>query len=196
MENNLDLVNMQNIPSLRRSTKIHEICKEFNLIEPFRTKYPNKRKYTFVPSGNNEMNRSRLDFFLISMVLYNQDTVSTIPHSLTSTLFDHKPVTLQLKRKKVIRRDIIKDTILNNVDLDAHVKSAVYECYLQHWTPVPAPVSDNNAAILERNLESIGRVNVLFNEIKVLEHQMALNGFNEFQDLTINGKKGRNCFDL
>jgi len=190
VENNLDLVNMQNIPSVRRSTKIHEICEEFNLIEPFRTKYPNKREYTFVPSGNNEINRSRLDFFLISTVLYNQDTVSTVPHSLTSTLFDHKPVTLQLKRKKIIRRDIIKDTILKNADLDAHVKSAVFECYLQHWSPPPVPGVDNNAAIIERNLLSIGRINVLLDEIKNLEHQMALSGFNEYQDLEINGKRG------
>ncbi len=132
---------MQNIPSLRRSTKIHEVCREFNLIEPFRTRNPNKREYTFIPSGINENNRSRLDFFLISTELYNQETLVTTPHSLNSTMFDHKSVSMFLKKKKFIQRNIIKDTVLNNPDLDAHVKCAVFECYLQHWEPPGAAVS-------------------------------------------------------
>jgi len=82
---NLDIVNMQNVPSVRRSLKILEMCQDFNLIEPFRTKNPNKREYTFIPSGLNDVNRSRLDFFLMSSVLYNQETLTTVPHNLTST---------------------------------------------------------------------------------------------------------------
>jgi len=98
-QHNLDTVNMQDIPSITRSRKILEICRDFNLIEPFRTKYPTKKEYTFVPTGVNIVNRSRLDFFLISNAMYNAEINVVIPHGLTSTLFDHKPVSLMLKKK-------------------------------------------------------------------------------------------------
>jgi len=133
VEHNLDVVNMRNIPSSRRSSKILEICRDLELVEPYRTKNPNKREYTFVPSGHEDNNRSRIDFFLVSKQLYNPDINIAIPNSLTSMLFDHKPVTLTLKKRKYVPRNIIKDTILNNPDLDAYVKCAVYECSLLHY---------------------------------------------------------------
>jgi len=182
---NLDTLNMQNIPSLRRSMKIMELCQEFDLIEPFRTKFPSKREYTFVPTSVNETNRSRLDFFLMSTVLFNPNTSSTIPHSLTSTLFDHKPVFLHLKRKKIIRRDIIKDTILSSPDLDAHVKCAVFECYLHHHVLDPG----GGANELNNLIENIGRIMNLLEEIKNLELVMAATQFTERQDLVIRGKR-------
>ena len=186
VNHNLDILNMQSIPSLRRSTRIHELCRNFNLIEPFRTRNPNKKEYTFIPGGNNN-NRSRLDFFLISTVIYNPETLVTVPHSLTSTLFDHKPVTLIIKRKKLIQRNIIKDTVLKNPDLDAHVKCAVFECYLQHWVPLPGNVRDQLTK--NEHIASIGRIYNLLNEINAVEMSMALNGFTNVQDLILNGKR-------
>jgi len=155
---NLDTLNMQNIPSHRRTTKILELCQEFNLVEPFRTGNPNTREYTFIPSGVQDTNRSRIDFFLINTALYNPDTLSKIPHSLTSTMFDHKPVFLKLKRKKIVKRDIIKDTILNNPDLDAHVQCAVFECYTQHYLPITPENTqrkDDLLVTLGRGIQSV-----------------------------------------
>jgi len=135
IETNLDVVNMRSIPSLRRSQKVHELCVDLDLVEPFRIVHPNKKEYTFIPSGLNDNNRSRLDYFLISTVLLNPSTQVTIPNSLNTTLFDHKSVTLTLSRRKLPNKNIIKDTILNNVDLEHHVQAAVYECYLLHYSP-------------------------------------------------------------
>ncbi len=128
VELNLDVLNMRNIPSSIRSRKIHDLCNECNLLEPFRTMYPNKKEYTFIPSGINDTNRSRLDFFLISRDIFGPGTNASIPHSLRSTLFDHKPIFLYLNSVKPVRRNIVKDTILSNIDLPAYVRAAVYEC--------------------------------------------------------------------
>jgi len=193
VEHNLDVVNMRNIPSSRRSSKILEMCRDLELVEPYRTKYPNKREYTFVPSGHDDNNRSRIDFFLISKKLYNPDINIVIPNSLTSMLFDHKPVTLTLKKRKYVPRNIIKDTILNNPDLDSYVKCAVFECYLLHYEAVPGPIHGPAAvggdAQIDAHIASIGRIMELLNDVKNLELEMALNGFNLLHDLSIAGKR-------
>jgi len=78
---------------------------------------------------------------------------------------------------------------LNNPDLDAHVKCAVFECYLQHWDPEPVPRPGVTLAIVNGHIASIGRINSRLNDIKDIELTMALNGFNEAQDLSIHGKR-------
>ncbi len=90
---NLDVVNMRNIPSIRRSERILQLCQDFSLLDPFRVLNPEKTEYTFIPSGINDRNRSRLDFFLISHTLLTNGTKCKVPHGLISTFFDHKNVT-------------------------------------------------------------------------------------------------------
>ena len=132
---NIDVLNMRSVPSIRRSTEINSMCDEFNLADPFRIASPFKREFTYVPSNVNEINRSRIDFFLISHRLFNVNTRCNIPHCLSSTLFDHKNVTLHLSGKKSFNKELIKDSILRNQDLSHHVKRSVFECYLHHCVP-------------------------------------------------------------
>ena len=210
-DHNLDILNMRNIPSNRRTAKILDICANLNLCEPYRNLYPNRREYTFIPSGVQNVNRSRLDFFLISAGLYCPDTSVKIPHSLSTTYFDHKTVTLQLKKRKIGRKNVIKDTILSNVDLDSHVKCAVFECYIHHFVPINGNGIGNNAALnnaarnnaarnngapynaalnnVDVHLLNIGRIMTLLGEIKDCELDMAINGFNDHVDLIISGKR-------
>ena len=82
---------------------------------------------------------------------------------------------------------MIKDTILKNIDLPLHVRVAVFECYLQHF--------DRNAqrpagAEINQLFATTGTINRLLSEICEIELRMALNGFNEHDDLIINGKRG------
>jgi exonuclease III len=79
---NIDVLNMANIPSFRRSNRISELCLALNLTDPYRILYPNTREYTFIPSGDRQHNRSRLDFFIISCDLSEQVKNVIIPHSL------------------------------------------------------------------------------------------------------------------
>jgi exonuclease III len=90
VNDNIDVFNMANIPSTRPSNHIRELCTALNLTDPYRNLYPNTREYTLIPSGDMQHNRSRLDFFIISRELPEQVKNVVIPHSLSSTVFDHK----------------------------------------------------------------------------------------------------------
>ena len=97
---NIDIVNMANIPSKRRTDKLRQLCTELKLLDLYRIFFPTQKEYTFIPSAVGLLNRSRLDFFIISENVLLRTSSCNIPHSLTSTVFDHKPVSLSTKRKK------------------------------------------------------------------------------------------------
>jgi len=187
---NIDTVNMRNIPSRIRSECINDIAIQFSLVDPFRSANPETKEYTFIPSSLNENNRSRLDFFLISHFLCNPSTICTIPHSLTSTYFDHKPVLLSIKGKKRGTRSVIKDTVIKSEDVTFYVKKSIFECYLQHWVPgnnLDGTVT--RAEEIQEKLLIIGRISVLLEEIKNAESRNVLEGPNNFVELTIAGKR-------
>jgi exonuclease III len=92
---------MANVPSTRRSRAIRNMCDNLGITDPYRIFYPDTREYTFTPSGLNQLNRSRLDFFLVSKNLCEKLVNVVIPHSLSSTIFDHKNVNLIFAKKRV-----------------------------------------------------------------------------------------------
>ena len=114
---------------------------------------------------------------------------------MSTILFDHKNVNLSINRPIAVRKDIVKDTILNNVDLVSHIKSAVYECYLHHCTISAEAhqgqddITRPNAETVNNHLLSIGRVMVLLDEIKNLDIKIAVEGFTERDDLLISAKR-------
>jgi len=150
-EENLDVLNMVGIPSLRRSRKIHEIATELKLTETYRIFIPNHREYTYIPSAAGNANRSRLDFFLISEKISHLLTSSIIPPALNSTVFDHKKITISFKRKNGARVQIIRDTLLNDPDLDAYVLLSVTDCYMNH-TQTGVDFSDADKELIQRQV--------------------------------------------
>jgi exonuclease III len=50
-ENNIDIINMPNPPSVLRSRWLNEICINHNFSDPFRTLHPVKRDYTLHSTG-------------------------------------------------------------------------------------------------------------------------------------------------
>ncbi len=101
VEENIDVLNMANIPSLRRSNRILDMCAALDLTDPYRIIYPLTKEFTFTPHGAEQLNRSRLDFFLISKDFSANLVNVIIPHSLSSSTFDHKPVHLLFHKKGV-----------------------------------------------------------------------------------------------
>ena len=99
VELNLDLVNMAGIPSKLRSEKLNQISKRLKLTDPYRFLYPNKTEFSYIPAIVDNTNRSRLDFFLISESLMPWGGDCCIANSLSSTDFDHKPISLYLNKK-------------------------------------------------------------------------------------------------
>ena len=183
LNSNIDIVNMASIPSKRRSDKLREICTELKLTDPYRVFYPTRREYTFIPSAIGLTNRSRLDFFIISESILNKTIICSIPHSLTSTVFDHKPVFLSTKRKKILHKQTITDVILDDPDLNFYVTISVYETYIQH-TLVNEKISE------ERKMEvlhTIGHITVILQRIRVAVSALIDDGHNALGELEIEG---------
>jgi exonuclease III len=78
-ELNIDVLNMRNVPSNYRTTKINSIAERFNLIDPFRAMFPNRKEYTYIPNAVANINRSRIDFFLINNKLLPNVTEADVP---------------------------------------------------------------------------------------------------------------------
>jgi hypothetical protein len=130
--NNLDVINMNAIPNKRHSEYLLNLCTTNNLTDPFRSKYPNRKEFTYVPSDPLKKNRSRIDFFIISNQLLNCVSDVYICPGLQSKVFDHKAVVLSFKppvREGPIR-PTISHAILRDPDLDLVVALAVADTYL------------------------------------------------------------------
>ncbi len=123
---NIDVFCMSAIPNSKNSELLESLCDRFNMIDPFRFLYPTKRDYSYVPFGNVRLNRSRLDFFIVSQNVLREITDCVIDHSVSCKLFDHKRVTLLLNSKTVIRdqKDRLGNNFLNDILMMATVELA------------------------------------------------------------------------
>jgi hypothetical protein len=104
-------------------------------MDPFRFFFPDAQEYTYVPCAIDAVNRSRLDFFLISNGLIEQCVNCRIPHSLNSLLFDHKQVFLHFKRNNPYKKQMLNDVILKDIDINRVVNMTAIECYINHLIP-------------------------------------------------------------
>ena len=109
---NLDLINMRSNINPRNSVLLNDLLRNNNLVDPFRTKNPLRREYSYVPFSQNNKNRSRIDYFFVTANLLNKATVIYEPKLGTS--FDHKPVMLNLGGKSHQGSKIIDPNLLNS----------------------------------------------------------------------------------
>jgi exonuclease III len=186
VEDNLDVLNMANVPSSQRSNKVHEICDVLSLTDPYRIFYPTTREFTFTPNGVNQNNRSRLDFFLISKCLSDSVMDVSIPHCLNSSVFDHKSVTLSFSKSNNNFSFFIKDNYIYTDEFSAGVHAAVVECYLIH----SRIDQDLTLEIKNEFLRKIGSVNRILGEVNDLKTREIIDGANNLLTLQIEGKKG------
>ncbi len=129
---NIDTLNTAGIPSINRSNWLNSLCLSQKLVDPFRTLHPHKKEFTYVPFAQDSTIRSRLDFFFVSDSLVTKIVDCRIPNHLSSTLFDHKPVTLTFKRINPYKKQTINDTILSDSDIDSIVLTATIDAYASH----------------------------------------------------------------
>jgi exonuclease III len=111
---NLNVINMQNIPSKQRSEKIVNMARNLSMTDPYRFLYPHRREFTYVPNIAANKNRSRLDFFPISENIVDNCKNVFIPHNLTSKTVDHKAVEISFKNPQKNIQQKIKDSILSD----------------------------------------------------------------------------------
>jgi exonuclease III len=66
---NIDTFQMSGLPNPKNSELLYNICTKHRLTDPFRALYPIRKEFTYSPFGHVRLNRSSLDFFVVSETL-------------------------------------------------------------------------------------------------------------------------------
>jgi exonuclease III len=131
VEANPDCLNMANIPNLRHTEMIIDLCESLNLLEPYRSLQPYGKNFTFCPRTAGAINRSRIDFFLISDTLLDIVAECSVLDHLQSSMFDHKADMLRFSgRIQAGISNNIKYRTITDPDSDIIVQVSIAECYI------------------------------------------------------------------
>jgi hypothetical protein len=156
---NIDIYGMLRPPSSLRSNLLSEICIRGLLTDPFRALHPEKRDYTYTPR-TGRAHRSRLDFFLISDALLYYVSNCSISNALTCSLFDHKPIFLNLGPPDIKAACKIFSSTLKHYLFDHVLAGNVIDTYLNHAAP-HTPLLVEYKIVLGRLLQAMREVNNL-----------------------------------
>ena len=131
VQNNIDCLNMVEVPNMRHSLLMRTLCDKHELSDPFRYLWPNRQDFTFVPRNDFQTNRSRLDFFLVSRDSLNHIQKCEIDHTTLNKSFDHKTIHLDFRKPRTKRTVTprISHDILLNPEIELVVKNATIETY-------------------------------------------------------------------
>jgi exonuclease III len=169
---NIDCLNMADIPNRTHSLLLYEMCELLNLSDPFRTLKPNAREYTYVPRSVNAINRSPIDFFLISTGLTTNHMECTIAANLQNKLFDHRACLLRFTKsfKSANNSQVINSRILNHDIVDLIIFASCAEAYVIHAADaIPVPLRREKLlriGSLKQDIKSIGPPVLPCNEIE------------------------------
>ena len=161
IEDNIDCLNMQNIPNVRHSNLVEELSTSLSLMDPYRGLFPLRRDFTYVNKAVGRKNRSRIDFFLVSIDLFPSISECDIMPGLQSSLFDHKAIILSFYPRVKIKSNkiTISPAILNDDDIRIVVETAVIECYCHHI--------DTNAVRNFNKIESLMNIGRIWNYLRL-----------------------------
>jgi exonuclease III len=152
--NNINVINMANIPSKYRSLKLKKIANRLDLTDPYRYFNPTQKDLTYIPNARENINRSRIDFFVISEKLMNIVKKVDIENCTRTTAFDHKRVNLCFgKEKKRVNNQNIKNQIIHNPVVKLAVRATVFEVYIHHADSNSYPAYEKNSHLI-----NIGRI--------------------------------------
>ncbi len=163
---NPDVFSMRAVPSTARTNRILQLCDEFSLADPYRSLHPDERDYTYIPSGVLRTNRSRIDYFLVSDVLFENISKCEIAQAFCKKSFDHKHITLSFKKAKKTGRKCINNRLLENPLLDWAIKLAIWFCFLSEITTVPGGIVE---AVVQDECLKLNDIDLLFNECVFLQ---------------------------
>jgi len=128
---NRDVLNMCTIPSVNRSLWLNEIITSNGLIDIYRHLNPETRDFTYQPHGAVRINRSRIDFFLISQVLVGSVKSTVISDRMCRKTFDHRTIFLNLGKQRRKGRPVINNRIIGHPLFLIVATLAVYETYIK-----------------------------------------------------------------
>ena len=158
---NRDLFLTSNIPNLSHSKILSDWIEEGGTVDVFRTLYPNKREYSYIPFGNIRKSRSRIDSIYTSPNLLGNVKSVEYKDSAKSTHFDHKETILKFKAwgpsNRVPRVD---NNLLNLQNLKETVKFDIIGTILEHYD-IP------DKAMLKQFYEDISIMNYQLNNLLI-----------------------------
>jgi hypothetical protein len=173
---NPDVFSMRAVPSTVRTERILQLCEEFSLSDPYRSLHPDWKDYTYIPAGDMRLNRSRIDFFLVSDSIFDSISACDIAQSFCKKSFDHKKITLSFKKIKKKGRKCINNRILENPLLDCAIKLAIWECYLTAILCIPGGLVE---AVVYEECVKLNNIDTSFNELVFLQGKAAVTGLTE-----------------
>ncbi len=163
---NPDIMNMCSPPSTIRSGWLADLCRTYDLTDPFRALHPTRRDFSFSPAGRR-LSRSRLDFFVISSALLSNLRKCEISPSISSTYFDHKSILLDFTRNKVQTKPYINRTITDNPRTSDTVLAAFADTYLAHADPIQ-PADDLQHVFRAADVDAINPQKVIVGRFMLL----------------------------
>jgi hypothetical protein len=167
---NLDVFDMQNLPSLFRTNLLHDVINTASLTDPFRALWPLKKDFTYIPRTARN-NRSHIDFFLISECILSLIQDCEIGSGLLSSLFDHKPIFISIGTKNSRPATNIFTSTINHRRFHYISTAATVDCFLIHADP---GIPDLNTM-----KKAVGNVLLLIRELNDLEWTIEMDGESE-----------------
>jgi exonuclease III len=181
---NIDISGMTRAPNMANGRLLKELSDKHGLTDPFRVMYPEKKSYSYSPFGTTRLNRSRIDFFVVSIGLLSGIKDCGIFPGKLSTQFDHKPIFLKFRQVEMKRQEGLKSWFLEDDLVRMSTELAALQTY---------------SFYLDRNIHP-QTANLLVNAINVLtanitqclsikrEHASNYTGESEFNDLLMSAK--------
>jgi exonuclease III len=186
---NIDTFHMSGLPNPKNSELLEDLCRDFSLLDPYRVLYPYKRDYTYSPFGTVRLNRSRIDFYLISATMIDSINDCVIAESMACKLFDHKQVSLYLNNPRIrkIKTDRLSNSYLSENLLRFSVEIAtrrahIYSLLCNGFYPL-------NAQIKETEVNKINLALSTYKELVRSMEKAAAEGRDERMDLIIAGQE-------
>jgi exonuclease III len=167
---NIDTFQMAGLPNAKYSEYLENMANEFSLGDPFRILYPEKRDFTYSPFGNVQLNRSRLDFYVMSANLVPHLTECFISAVPKCKLFDHKNVTLYLFQqtpKIFFKQDVISNTFLKEHALKYSVEIASRRAHLLSLNQQSQDTPANYRNVQDFFNIEMEKINGCLNELKL-----------------------------
>jgi exonuclease III len=129
---NIDTFCMAGLPNPKNSELLQTLCVDFELVDPYRVLYPTRKDYTYLPFGNARVNRSHIDFFIVSASLVSKISDCVIKDSVSCKLFDHKQVFLKIGSKQIQKGgpNRLSNSFLNEKLLQYSVELAARRAHL------------------------------------------------------------------
>jgi CRISPR/Cas system-associated protein endoribonuclease Cas2 len=146
---NIDCLNMNAPPNLTHSMLIADMCEHLQITDPYQIVHPNKKEYSYVPMAVNAINRSRIDFFLVSTHFITKTTTVSIADNLQNKLFDHRACFFTAKKLVPVttKNKPVDNTVLSHDVIELINFASSSEAYALHVNNADLPVPDQRAVL-------------------------------------------------